>query len=149
MGEQGGGERGYSSSLPLQVPANWEANPPHPIKDLAWALCLHGSFWSLALLNLRTSRGALDCSFLAGLRRAEVSGGPLPLAHPQGVDSQPAPEILKWPLALRRRTGTPGSSWAQLLPSRATEQLMDKLSPGDPTTQKGLSIWLLKGVSFF
>ena len=44
------------------------------------------------------------------------------------------------------RTGTPGSSWAQLLPSRATEQLRDKLSHGDPTTQRAATIWLLKGV---
>ena len=40
----------------------------------------------------------------------------------------------------------PGSSWAQILPSRATEQLRDKLSPGDPTTEKAATIWLLKDV---
>ena len=49
------------------------------------------------------------------------------MAHPQGVDSQPAPEILKWPLALRREN-------------------RDKLSHGDPTTQRAATIWLLKGV---
>lgn len=40
----------------------------------------------------------------------------------------------------------PGSSWAQILPSCATEQLRDKLSPGDPTTEKAAMVWLLKGV---
>lgn len=38
----------------------------------------------------------------------------LPLAHPQGVDSQPAPEILKWPLALRRENR---DTWVFLSPA--------------------------------
>ena len=74
------------------------------MKDLAWVLQgLHGSFWSFCLCLTEGLTTVLwTVSFLAGLREGRGQRRPCLWLTLREVDSEPVPEILKWPLTLRR-----------------------------------------------
>ena len=96
-GEWGEGVQPHCLSRP---PLTAGKSPIQKIWPGPFSVCMGG--WSFGFTYPKDFPRCSGLFFSGWVEGGQRSAEALPLAHPQGVDSQPAPEILKWPLALRR-----------------------------------------------